>query len=158
MTTTPDDNTPTTVTPTPVVTEAPRRRRPLFWIAGAGIALALLLGGTAVGVAIADAIGDDDSIELSRSEDSPSQAQAPAPVPSNSNDDAFDDNGGDRSVSPADADKASQAALSAVGSGTVSEVELSDDADHVWEVEVTLADGSDVDVRLDGNFSVVRID
>lgn len=155
MTTTPDDNTPTTVTPAP--TTAPRRRGPLFWIAGAGIALALLLGGTAVGVAIADAIGDDDGIELSRSEDSPSQA--PAPVPSNSNDDdAFDDNGGDRSVSPADADKASQAALSAVGSGTVSEVELSDDADHVWEVEVTLADGSDVDVRLDGNFSVVRID
>ena len=156
MTTTPDDNTPTTVTPAP--TTAPRGRGPLLWVAGAGIALALLLGGTAVGVAIADAIGDDDGIELSRSDDSPSQAPAPVPVPSNSNDDAFDDNGGDNSVSPADADKASQAALSAVGSGTVTEVELSDDADHVWEVEVTLADGSDVDVRLDGNFSVVRID
>ena len=155
MTTSPDETPTTPVAPTTATAGAAstRRRRPILWVAGAGIAVALLLGGTAVGVAIADAVDDNDSLELSSD-----SRTVPVPSPSATNDDDRSDDHGGRDVSGADADRASQAALAAVGSGTVTEVERSDDLDHVWEVEVTLADGSDVDVRLDGDFGVVRID
>ncbi|HEX5859426.1 MAG TPA: PepSY domain-containing protein, partial [Microbacterium sp.] len=69
--------------------------------------------------------------------------------------DDTDDNGG-QPVDAADADRASEAALAHTGEGTVTEVERSDDADHVWEVEVTLADGTDVDVELDADFAVTK--
>jgi len=55
-------------------------------------------------------------------------------------------------------DEASAAALAEVGSGTVTDVDRSDDADHAFEVEVTLDDGSDVDVELDDAFVVVHVD
>ncbi|MGC5171313.1 PepSY domain-containing protein [Microbacterium sp. DT81.1] len=74
-----------------------------------------------------------------------------------SSDDEADDNGG-QPVEPADADRASKAALAHTGEGTVTEVERSDDADHVWEVEVTLTDGKDVDVELDAGFAVTKAD
>lgn len=51
--------------------------------------------------------------------------------------------------------RASEAALAAVGSGTVTDAERSDDADHAYEVEVTRDDGTDVDVDLDSSFAVV---
>jgi uncharacterized membrane protein YkoI len=53
---------------------------------------------------------------------------------------------------------AEKAALDHVGSGTVTDLDRSDDADHAWEVEVTGADGRDVDVELDASFGVVRVD
>jgi len=53
---------------------------------------------------------------------------------------------------------AEAAALAEVGSGTVTDLDRSDDADHAWEVEVTVADGSDVDVELAADFSIVRVD
>ena len=68
-----------------------------------------------------------------------------------------DDDGG-RPVDPADADRASEAALAHAGGGTVTEVERSDDADHVWEVEVTFADGKDMDIELDAGFAVTKAD
>ncbi|MEC5183981.1 putative membrane protein YkoI [Cryobacterium sp. MP_3.1] len=56
-------------------------------------------------------------------------------------------------------DKASAAALDAVGSGTVTDTETADDNDaHAYEVEVTLADGTDVDVALDEKFAVLWVD
>ncbi|WP_208858855.1 PepSY domain-containing protein [Cryobacterium zongtaii] len=56
-------------------------------------------------------------------------------------------------------DKASAAALDAVGSGTVTDTESGDDNDaHAYEVEVTLADGTDVDVALDEKFAVLWVD
>jgi uncharacterized membrane protein YkoI len=63
---------------------------------------------------------------------------------------------GDDAVPEADAvERASAAALAHVGSGTVVGVELSDDGDHVYEVEIDLAGGDDVDVELDEDFAVV---
>ncbi|WP_051973324.1 PepSY domain-containing protein [Cryobacterium sp. MLB-32] len=53
---------------------------------------------------------------------------------------------------------AEAAALAAVGSGTVTEFDRSDDADHVYEVEITLSDGRDVDVELDATFRVTKLD
>jgi hypothetical protein len=50
--------------------------------------------------------------------------------------------------------KASQAALAFTGGGTVTATEVGDE-ESLYEVEVTLADGSQVDVQLDQNFLVV---
>jgi len=76
-----------------------------------------------------------------------------------SGDDSADDSPGDDAVpDAAAADKASAAALAHVGSGTVTSVELSDDSDHAYEVEIDLGDGEDVDVELDAQFAVVKAD
>jgi hypothetical protein len=50
--------------------------------------------------------------------------------------------------------KASQAALAFTGGGTVTATEVGDE-ESLYEVEVTKADGSQVDVQLDENFVVV---
>ena len=50
--------------------------------------------------------------------------------------------------------KASDAALEYTGEGTVSETEVGDEESY-YEVEVTLDDGSQVDVQLDEDFNVV---
>ncbi|MET0954415.1 MAG: hypothetical protein ABWY68_00600 [Cryobacterium sp.] len=56
-------------------------------------------------------------------------------------------------------DKASTAALDAVGSGTVTDTETTDDnTAQAYEVEVTLANGTDVDVALDKSFAVLWVD
>src|SRR5215207_2563699 len=65
--------------------------------------------------------------------------------------------GGDDSEPPitGDAlDKASEAALAHTGGGRVSGTEVGDEESY-YEVEVTLDDGSQVDVQLDQSFTVV---
>ena len=51
-------------------------------------------------------------------------------------------------------DKASSAALAHTGGGRVTDTEIGDE-DSYYEVEVTLDDGSQVDVQLDEGFAVV---
>jgi uncharacterized membrane protein YkoI len=65
--------------------------------------------------------------------------------------------GGDDNEAPitGDAlDRASAAALEATGEGRVTETEVGDEESY-YEVEVTLDDGSQVDVQLDRSFNVV---
>ena len=50
--------------------------------------------------------------------------------------------------------RASQAALKEVGSGRVTQTEAADE-EGAYEVEVTKADGSQVDVHLDKRFAVI---
>jgi uncharacterized membrane protein YkoI len=50
--------------------------------------------------------------------------------------------------------RASEAALAETGKGRVTETEVGDE-DAYYEVEVTLPDGSEVDVHLDRSFAVV---
>jgi len=52
-------------------------------------------------------------------------------------------------------DRASKAALAATGGGKVTDSERDGENGATYEVEVTKADGSQVDVRLDDNFKVV---
>lgn len=55
--------------------------------------------------------------------------------------------------------RASDAALAAVGGGTVREAKNADaDELHTYEVEIDLSNGEDVEVDLDENFEVVDID
>jgi uncharacterized membrane protein YkoI len=51
-------------------------------------------------------------------------------------------------------EQASKAALAHTGGGRVTETEVGDE-DSYYEVEITLDDGSQVDVQLDENFQVV---
>ena len=51
-------------------------------------------------------------------------------------------------------DRASQVALEEVGSGRVTQTEAGDE-EGAYEVEVTKADGSQVDVHLDKRFAVI---
>jgi hypothetical protein len=66
-----------------------------------------------------------------------------------------DDGGGhDKAIAGSALDRASAAALKATGGGKVSETEVGDEESYS-EVEVTRADGSQVDVQLDRDFNVV---
>ncbi len=65
-----------------------------------------------------------------------------------------DDDATDRPIPAGDIEQASEAALAETGGGTVTETEV-DDEESKYEVEVTLDDGTQVDVQLDENFEVV---
>jgi septum formation inhibitor MinC len=65
--------------------------------------------------------------------------------------------GGDDAEAPITGDaleRASAAALAHTGEGRVTETEIGDEDSH-YEVEVTLDDGTQVDVQLDEDFQVV---
>jgi uncharacterized membrane protein YkoI len=61
----------------------------------------------------------------------------------------------DAPLTPAETTSATEAALAETGSGEVVDVDRSDDAGHAFEVEVRLADGREIEVRLDADFGVV---
>ena len=65
-----------------------------------------------------------------------------------------DDDATERAISGSDLEQASAAALAHTGEGSVSDTEVGDEESY-YEVEVTLDDGSQVDVQLDRDFNVV---
>jgi hypothetical protein len=65
-----------------------------------------------------------------------------------------DDDARDRPIPASVLGQAEQAALDELGAGTVTETEV-DDEESKYEVEVTLPDGTQVDVQLDEDFHVV---
>ena len=65
-----------------------------------------------------------------------------------------EDRGPDKAITGSALDRASEAALKATGGGHVTETEAGDEESY-YEVEVTKADGSQVDVQLDRGFNVV---
>jgi uncharacterized membrane protein YkoI len=66
-----------------------------------------------------------------------------------------DDNEAERPILGQDLQRASAAALAATGGGKVTETEVGDE-EGAYEVEVTRADGSQVDVHLDERFNVLN--
>jgi len=91
----------------------------------------------------------------------PAPSQSPSATTTPGDDDGTNGAAGTNDDAPISAEErasAEQAALAEVGSGTVTELERSDDADHAWEVEVTGDDGRDTDIELDANFTVVKVD
>ncbi len=67
---------------------------------------------------------------------------------------AGDDDAQERPIPAADREQAERAALDETGGGTVTETEVGDE-ESMYEVEVTLDDGTQVDVQLDRDFEVV---
>jgi uncharacterized membrane protein YkoI len=65
-----------------------------------------------------------------------------------------DDDGRDQAISGTALERASDAALKETGGGKVTETEAGDE-EGAYEVEVTRADGSQVDVHLDESFRVI---
>ena len=65
-----------------------------------------------------------------------------------------DDDATERPIPASDLEQAKDAALEETGGGTVTATEVGDEESR-YEVEVTLDDGSQVDVQLDRNFEVV---
>jgi hypothetical protein len=65
-----------------------------------------------------------------------------------------DDDATEQPIKGSALDKAEAAALAHTGEGTVTETETGDE-ESFYEVEVTLDDGSQVDVQLDRDFNVV---
>jgi uncharacterized membrane protein YkoI len=65
-----------------------------------------------------------------------------------------DDDKSEKAISGATLDRASTAALAHTGGGEVTDTEVGDEESY-YEVEVTRADGSQVDVQLDRDFKVV---
>jgi hypothetical protein len=65
-----------------------------------------------------------------------------------------DDDGSDKPISGQALDRASAAALEHTRGGKVTETEVGDE-EGAYEVEVTRADGSQVDVHLDKGFDVL---
>lgn len=64
------------------------------------------------------------------------------------------DDGPGRPITGAALDRAKAVALEQTGSGRVTATEVGDEEGY-YEVEVTMSDGSQVDVRLDENFTVL---
>lgn len=60
----------------------------------------------------------------------------------------------DEPITGAALEQAVEAALAETGGGEVTETEVGDE-ESLYEVEVTLDDGTEVDVQLDENFDVV---
>src|SRR5262245_14406313 len=65
-----------------------------------------------------------------------------------------DDDENEQAISGAALEQASDAALAHTGGGEVTETEVGDEESY-YEVEVTLDDGSQVDVQLDRDYNVV---
>ena len=65
-----------------------------------------------------------------------------------------DDDENEQPITGSALDRAEAAALQETGGGSVTETEVGDEESY-YEVEVTLGDGSQVDVQLDRDFSVV---
>jgi uncharacterized membrane protein YkoI len=105
-------------------------------VKGIAVALAAVAALGVGGAAIASAAGGGDS-------SSPAAKTA---------EDAKE--GPDQAIGGSDLDKASAAALQHTGGGQVTDTEVGDEESY-YEVEVSLDDGSQVDVQLDRGFNVV---
>jgi uncharacterized membrane protein YkoI len=98
------------------------------WLLGAALAIGIVAAGVGVGIARSDAGGSGDAAESEGADQ-------------------------DQPLTGSDRDRAVQAALDAVGGGTVTEVEEGDDG-AAYTVEIRKADGSQVEVQLDAAFTV----
>lgn len=111
----------------------------------ASAAIAALAGG---GAAIAGASGSGDSAGA------PPAPQASPPAPEGADDQGGKDDGNGTPIGGSELDRASAVALDETGGGRVTGSELRDEEGY-YEIEVTRADGTQVDVHLDQNLDVL---
>jgi uncharacterized membrane protein YkoI len=127
-------------------------------------AVVLLVAVVGVGVAMASGsdedptrgpalVGDDD-VENAEEAEVEDDAAEPANTA-----DALEDEaeGPDQPITGPDLERASQLALDYLGGGRVTGTEIEDEESY-YEIEVTLDDGTQVDVQLNESFEVVGTD
>jgi uncharacterized membrane protein YkoI len=119
--------------------------RKLRWVAGTTLALAIIGGAT--GLAMASSSDD-------RTPNGTGLTQTDAGSSVDDTGVGESEAGGDEALTGSDLDRATAAALQHTGGGTVIEAEHGDGG-AAYGVEVRRADGSVVEVALDGNFRVV---
>ena len=144
-------NTETITTPT-------TRRTKKFWIGGIAAAVALVLASVGITLAVTEGFDDDRDDDMTSQDvrsDGSDGGDAGGDTSNTNTTDADD-----AAISDADRTKAEKAALAVpeAKGGTVTDVERSNDADHAFEVDVQLEDGTDVDVELDDSFTVTGVD
>jgi hypothetical protein len=135
------------------------------------LAVSLASIAAAVGMTLAITDGDDDDDDDDAVETV--QVAAPSPVdgtqdadqngrPAVVRDDDVDDADGvavdpdDQPISDAEAKRVAGAAVGIAGGGTVTDLDRSDDPGEAWEVEVTMANGSELDIALDERLNRVE--
>lgn len=127
----------------------------------AAVIAALVIGVAILGTALIVGDGDDDGPEIATAtvpvQSSDAMATTvPAPVVTQGVDaDDADPDPDDRPLGAAEARRAGQAAVAAIGGGTVTDVDRSDDPGEAYEVEI-LTDGGEIDVALDHNLKRVK--
>ncbi len=120
-------------------------------------------GGTAVDVETSDDLGEayevevrmDDGTEVDIDLDQDLNVVSRDSDDRDDNDDN-DRDADDRALSAEERAAAGQAALDAVGGGTLEEVEASDDRGEAYEVEVRDGDNIEWDVELDADYEVLN--
>jgi len=123
-------------------------------IKGVAAAMAAVAALAIGGAAIAGAAGSSNSSSGSStntSQQPPANAATQSAAPAESQE---ANEGPDQSIGGSALDQASAAALQHTGGGQVTDTEVGDEESY-YEVEVSLNDGSQVDVQLDRSFNVV---
>ncbi|MEV7610317.1 hypothetical protein AB0N61_12630 [Microbacterium sp. NPDC089320] len=141
-----------------------KRGRKRALLIGGGVAAALILvgGGVAVGAAIGDDLGDDD--------DRPSVSDGPrgddgdhGGQPGDDRDDDGDDRGAPQGGGPVtgigtdSADELVEIADAARGAAEGDVTSIDAKRDGTWEVQLTAADGSETEVRVDADLAATVI-
>ena len=116
-------------------------RKRTMWITGAASA-AVLLGGASIAVGATQQARDLRSL-------------SPDDLTASIGKLALGDDSDGPALTDADRARAASAALAKVGQGSVTEVERDHDSGAVYEVEVRLSDGTQVEVALGADFQVV---
>jgi uncharacterized membrane protein YkoI len=112
-----------------------------------------------MGLAALTALAAGGSAIAGAASNSPAtEASEPAEAPGTEN--AADDKGeaADKALTGTEAQRAKDAALAETGGGTVGDVEGDTENGASYAVEVTKADGSKVDVRLDSAYKVLGVE
>lgn len=130
-----------------------------MWITAAAVGAVLVLGGAGVAVASSDAFDNDDDRAVSSSSGTGSNDRS---VTGQDIDDDRDVNDIDDTDVPATAEErsaAEAAALDEVGQGKANEFDTGDaDGTYAYKVEVVKDDGTSVEVELDDDLTVLRVD
>jgi len=130
-----------------------------MWITAAAVGAVLVLGGAGVAVASSDAFDNDDDRAVSSSSGTGSNDRS---VTGQDIDDDRDVNDIDDTDVPATAEErsaAEAAALDEVGQGKANEFDTGDaDDTYAYKVEVVKDDGTSVEVELDDDLTVLRVD
>jgi uncharacterized membrane protein YkoI len=119
-------------------------------------------GGVAEDVEHGDDAGEAYDVEVRRADGSEVEIsldrnlkEVRRDIDDDSDDSDDDDAGDDRALAKNEQTSAEKAALKAIGGGTVTDVEASDDPGTAYEVEIRTKQGVEWDIDLDRNFAVV---